>query len=247
MLNPEPAKRATLKEIQAHPWLNKRAPVISPRIKHKSLGLDQEILTKLESLGFSSEEVVDDMHSNQTVKGAYIMYEMLVEKKSGKSEVTTPPKQRSTPETEPAKKGRLKMLMEKIGRWKSSPEITTKERRRTIDLGSAITTQFMDEENLKQLRVSKAPYTSETTSVKHLDLIREEIEVALRKSSIKFTTNKKITIYYCEDVNELTYFEIEIVRVAKLEGCKAVDFKKKRGDEFEFNMLKQRILNNMHL
>lgn len=126
------------------------------------------------------------------------------------------------------------------------PVPATRQRRATIDLGESPVPQFQADLD-KQLRVSKGAFTVETTTMKPFIQIKEEIERVLKVLNMTYKHTKKGVGYSCKAPDSSVEVDIEICKIDKLEGIKGIKLKRASGDVWQYKVVYQRIIGELHL
>lgn len=123
----------------------------------------------------------------------------------------------------------------------------TRQRRATIDMGEAPNYKIQVPDIDKNLRVSKGAFTVETTTMKPVAQIKEEIERVFGVLNMTFKHTKKGAGYSCKLPNSKVDVDIEICKVDKLEGIKGIKLKRASGDVWEYKEVYQKIISELKL
>lgn len=90
MLVVDPKRRATVAELLSHPFLLKHGCGTGSNLEDRLVtDLDDEILHKLEHLGFTKEQVIEDVIGKNKISQAYLLYHLLEKEKYAPNEEDT--------------------------------------------------------------------------------------------------------------------------------------------------------------
>jgi len=83
ILTVDPMERPTLRELRNHPWVNRghsSKPVSCiPSVDRPTMEYNEDILRKMQAIGFSSAQIKKDIEANNRTSQTYVIYFMMLD------------------------------------------------------------------------------------------------------------------------------------------------------------------------